>query len=205
MSIAIIIQTHQEIYGSLKDILKEPVTNTGNPDNVTADNWSSRKYKSSILGKPAAGNNNGVLKNATIAVPLKYLSNFWQSLEIPLINCKILLELSWTKNFAVSSVAKNKEFTITNAKLYVPIVTLLTDDNVKLTKQLSEGFKRSVYWNQYKTGTKTTNAGNSNPKRMLLFDVSFQGDKRFFVIAFGNTENGAKGLKKKQSPKIFSS
>ena len=113
--------------------------------------------------------------------------------------------MSWTKNFAVSSVAKNKEFTITNAKLYVPIVTLLTDDNVKLTKQLSEGFKRSVYWNQYKIGTKTTNAGNSNPKRMLLFDVSFQGDKRFFVIAFGNTENGAKGLKKKQSPKIFSS
>ena len=106
--------------------------------------------------------------------------------------------MSWTKNFAVSSVAKNKEFTITNAKLYVPIVTLLTDDNVKLTKQLSERFKRSVYWNQYKTETKTTTAGNSNPKRML-FAASFQGVKRLFVIAFGNTENGAKRVKKKNS------
>ena len=103
--------------------------------------------------------------------------------------------MSWTKNFAMSSVAKNKEFTITNAKLYVPIVTLLTDDNIKLTKQLSEGFKRSVYWNQYNTGTKTTNAGNNSPKRML-FDASFQGVKRLFVIAFGNTENGAKAVTK---------
>ena len=43
--------------------------------------------------QPAPNNNNGVLKNATIAVPLKYLSNFWQSLEMPLINCKVDLKL----------------------------------------------------------------------------------------------------------------
>ena len=89
--------------------------------------------------------NNGVLKNEKIVVPLKYLSNFWRSLEILLINCKIHLELSWTNNCVMSSVAVIIEFKITNTKLYVPIVNLSTEDNVKLTKQLSERFKRSVY------------------------------------------------------------
>ena len=62
-----------------------------------------------------------------------------------LINCKIHFELSWTKNYVMSNIAGNTTFKITNTKLYGPIVNLSTKDNVKLVKQLKEGFKRSVY------------------------------------------------------------
>ena len=70
---------------------------------------------------------------------------------MPLINCKIHLELNWNKNLVFSNTAGETTFKITNTGLYVPIVPLSTKDNVKLTKQLNEGFKRLVYWNEYKT------------------------------------------------------
>ena len=81
---------------------------------------------------------------------LKYLSNFWRSLEIPLINCKVELSLSWNENCILTSLAGNSTFTITDAKLYVPVVTLSIEDDSKLTKLLSKGLKRLVYWNKYK-------------------------------------------------------
>ena len=104
------------------------------------------KYKSSFLGNPAA---DGAFKNVKKAVPLKYLIYFWSSLEMPLINCKIHLELNWTKNCVMSSIAGETTFKTTN--IYVTIITLSTKDNLNLTKQLNEGFKRPVYWNEYKT------------------------------------------------------
>ena len=64
-----------------------------------------------------------------IAVPLKYLSNFWRSLEMPLINCKIELSLKWIENCILSSSEIAATFKITDTKLYVPIVTLKTEDN----------------------------------------------------------------------------
>ena len=92
-------------------------------------------------------------------MPLKYLSNFFRSLEMPLINCKIHLELNWNNDcvmygadtYAAGDNANDREttFKITSKKLYVPVVTLSTKDNGNLTKQLDEGFKRSVYWNEY--------------------------------------------------------
>ena len=66
---------------------------------------------------------------------------------MPLINCKVELSLGWDKNFMLSSEDGNSVFTITNTKLYVPIVTLKTEDKTKLLKLLSKGFKRQVYWN----------------------------------------------------------
>ena len=104
------------------------------------NNSSSFKYKSSFIT-----NRNGV----KIVVPLKYLSNFWRSLEMPLINCKVELSLKWYER-CLLTVANTATFKITDAKLYVPIVTLKTEDNTKLSKLLSKGFKRSVYWNKYK-------------------------------------------------------
>ena len=104
-------------------------------DNHILNNSSSFKYKSSFIT-----NRNGV----KIAVPLKYLSNFWRSLEMPLINCKIELSLKWYER-CLLTVANTATFKITDAKLYVPIVTLKTEDNAKLSKLLSEGFKRSIY------------------------------------------------------------
>ena len=66
---------------------------------------------------------------------------------MPLINRKIHLELNWNKNCVMSNIARATIFKIANTKLYVPVVTLSTKDNVNFTKQLNEGFKRTVYWN----------------------------------------------------------
>ena len=78
-----------------------------------------------------------------MVAPLKYLSNFFRSLEMPLINCKIYLELNWSKNCVMSNIAGATTFQITSTKLYVSVVTLSTKDNANLKKQLNEGFKRS--------------------------------------------------------------
>ena len=70
---------------------EQPKENNGNLSDVSTDNSSSFKYKSNLIGTiPNGGRKNGV----KIAVPLKYLSNFWRSLEMPLINCKVELPLS---------------------------------------------------------------------------------------------------------------
>ena len=77
------------------------------------------------------------------------MSNFFRSLEIPLVNCKIDLELTWHKDCMISSAnaAANQvlSFMITDTKLYGPIVTFSTKGNTNLTKQLNEGFKRTIY------------------------------------------------------------
>ena len=104
---------------------------------------------------------------------------------MPLINCKIHLELNWTKDCVMSTIA-DTTFKITNTKLYVPIVTLSSKDNVKLVKLLEEGFKRPVYWNEYQTKIETRNLDNNNLTRFPL-DASFQGVRRLFVLAFNNT------------------
>ena len=158
--------------------------NNGNPANVTTDDSSSFKYKSSFF-KPLTAADNGVFKDVKIAVPLKYLSNFWRSLEMPLINCKIHLELNWSKDCVISTITATT-FKITNTKLYVPIVTLSGKDNVKLVKLLEEGFKRPAYWNEYQTKIETRNLDNKNLTRFSL-DASFQGARRLFVLAFNNT------------------
>ena len=109
--------------------------NNGNPVNVTTADSSSFKYKSSFF-KQRTADDNGVFKDVKTAVPLKYLSNFWRSLEMPLINCKIHLELYWSKDCVMSNVVKATEFKITNTKLYVPIVIFPNKDNTKLVKLL---------------------------------------------------------------------
>ena len=64
---------------------------------------------------------------------------------MPLINCKVYLELNWIQDCILSSARNSAKFAITDAKLHFPIVTLSNKDSEKLTKQLSKGFKRSVY------------------------------------------------------------
>ena len=103
--------------------VESPLTNDENPDNVSTANSTSFKYKSSFTGESAAVKNGRVFKNVKIAVPLNYSSNFWRSLEMPLINCKIHLELYWTKDYVMSTIA-DTTFKITNTKSYIPIVTL---------------------------------------------------------------------------------
>ena len=89
-------------------------------------------------------------KNIKIAVPLKYVSNFFRNLELPLINTKLFMELSWTKYLVLCNQNQNSIFQITKCELYVPVVTLNTENNNKLSELLSKGFERTVVWNEYK-------------------------------------------------------
>ena len=86
-------------------------------------------------------------KNVGTMVPLKYLSNFWRTLEMPLINCEINLILTWSTNCVIVSTNvanQNATFEIIDTKLYLPVVTLLSQDNSKLLQQLKTGFKRVI-------------------------------------------------------------
>ena len=87
-------------------------------------------------------------------VPLKYLSNFWRTLKKPLINCEVNLILTRSKDCVITNSAGEGKFKITDAKLYVPVVTLSTQDNAKLLQQLKSGFKRAINWNKYQSDPK---------------------------------------------------
>ena len=121
---------------------------------LTADKSSSFKYKIKLLGNvtEVVGNAAGVRRlNVKVAVPLKYLSNFFRSLEMPLINCKIKLNLTWKKECVLSTGDGEAVFIIDDTKLYVPGVTLSKEDNKDFIEQQNKGFQRSIYWNEYKT------------------------------------------------------
>ena len=152
---------------------------------MTIDNSQSFKYKAALLGKTAnaVNNTNSSVKDAKIVVPLKYLSNFWRSLEMPSINCKVYLELNWIEDCILSSAGNSAKFEITDAKLHVPIVTLSTKDSVNQTKQLSKGFKRSVYWKNYQK-KKPAKVIEQGINLYELLNASFQGVRRLFVLAY---------------------
>ena len=120
---------------------------------LTANNSDSLKHKIKLLGNvtEVAGDVAGVRLNVKVVVPLKYLSNFFRSLEMPLINCKIKLNLTWKKECVLSTGASEAVFIINDTKLYVPVVTLSKEDNKDFIEQQNKGFQRSIYWNEYKT------------------------------------------------------
>ena len=172
-----------------------------NNADLIINNSKAFKYKAALLGKTAYHNDGkSSVKDAKIVVPLKYLSNFWRSLEMPLINCKVYLELNWIEDCILSSAGDSAKFAITDAKLHVPIVTLSTKDSANLTKQLNKGFKRSVYWNSYET--KPPKVIEQGKDIYELLNASFQGVKRLFVLAYfivadaANNEAGIKDNKK---------
>ena len=101
---------------------------------------------------------------------------------MPLINCKVYFELNWIENCILSSAGDSAKFVITDAKLHVPIVTFSTKDSANLTKQLNEGFKRSVYWNSYET--KPAKVIEQGKNIYELLNASFQGVKGLFVLAY---------------------
>ena len=111
-----------------------------------------------------------------------------------LINCKVEISLKWIENCMLTT-ANTATFKITDAKLYIPIVTLKTEDNTKLSKLLSEGFKRPVYWNKYKViDNKVVEIAAANGEKYIreLLDSSWQGVKRLFVLAYNNKEGDNK-------------
>ena len=94
-----------------------------------ANDTDSFNFKSNIIGKT---DNDVKIENVEIMVPLGYLSNFWRTLEMPLINCKVELILTWSRNCVIistNSINQIPTFTITETNLYVPVVILSTQDN----------------------------------------------------------------------------
>ena len=132
--------SYSPISGSLWQFKRDEIVNNAG---VSNDNAPSFIYKAKLIGNTEA---NGTKNGVKIALPLKYFSNFWRPLEIPLINYKVELSLKWYERCLLTS-ATTATFTITDAKRYVPIVTLSIEDNSKLTKLLNEGFKRPIYCN----------------------------------------------------------
>ena len=141
--------------GSLWQYCKDipAVNNNGDiVDSNVANATDSFSFKSKTAGQT---DDDGEINNVEIMVPLKYLSNFWGTLEIPL----------------------------TETKLYIPVVTLSTQDNAKLLPQLKSSFKRIINWNKYLAKPKLL---RQNPNLNHLVEPSFQGVHRLFVLAFEN-------------------
>ena len=185
---------YSDTSGSLWDFKRDEIVN--NADVTNDNNAPSFKYKASLIGNTET---NGTKKGVKIAVPLKYLSNFWRSLEMPLINCKIELSLKWIENCVLTTaeIGVNADATggdcatleVTDGKLYVSVVTLLVEDNVKLVKQLNEGFKRPIYWNKYMLiDNKRVEVAAVNVENYIgeWLDSSYQGVKRLFVLSHDN-------------------
>ena len=149
------------------------------PNNNLA-NSESFKYKVKITGKTHADGNT---KDVEILVLLQYLSNFWRTLEMPIINCEVELILTWSKNCVITNSTGEGKFAITETKLYVPVATLSTQDNVKLLQQLKSGFKRKINWNKYEL---SINTFAQNRYLNYLINPSFQGVNRLFVLSFEN-------------------
>ena len=137
--------------GSLWQYCKDISARNANDDIVIfadGNTTDSFNFKVKITGRTE---NDGT-KDVEIMVPLKYLSNFWRTLEMPLINCEVNLILTWSSTcvlIATSIPNQNATFARTDTKFYVPVVTLSTQENTKFFQQLKSGFKRVINWNKY--------------------------------------------------------
>ena len=164
--------------------------------NLTTYNSSSFKYKVELLGNPVR--DGAIAKSSVkVVVPLKYLSNFFRSLEMPLINCKIKLNITWKKECVLSTDAGDAVFIINDTKMYVPVVTLSKEDNKDFIEQQNKGFQRSIYWNEYKTKEQNEDA-NAHMFKYINLDPYFQGVNRLFVMAYSRADNNQPTRKSQQ-------
>ena len=138
-------------------------------DNITQSESFQSKIK--VTGKTPAASNK---KDVEIIVPLKYLSNFWRTLEIPLTNCEVNRILRWPPACVISSATGETKFKITDTKLYILVETLWTKDKENLLHQLKSGFRRTIHWNKYQSDPKTD---AQNRYLNHLVNPRFQGVK----------------------------
>ena len=203
-------KNYRKTIGSLYDYYRNELSDDAddnNFDNIKVVNSNTFKYKNKIIGNTydidAGDQGYDVNKNGTqeveLAIPLKYLGNFWRALNIPLISCEASLELKWDKNCVITSLEQidigggNRDNAPTDAtlavndcKLYVPAVTLSKDDEIKLLTNLRSGFKREIIWNKYRSQM-TTEAINNNLN--ILIDPTFTNVNRLFVLAYQNADD----------------
>ena len=199
-------KTIGSLYNYYRDELSDDADDN-NFDNIKVVNSNTFKYKNKIIGNTynvnAGAQGYDVNKNSTqeveLAIPLKYLGNFWRALNNPLISCDVSLELKWDKNCVITSLEQrdtgggNRDnaptgatLAINDCKLYVPAVTLSKDDEIKLPTNLKSGFKREIIWNKYRSQM-TTEAVNNNLN--ILIDSTFTNVNRLFVLAYQNADH----------------
>ena len=169
----------------------EIVVFTGN--NLT----DSFNFKAKITGQTG---DDGT-KDVEIMVPLKYLSNFWRTLEMPLINCEVNLILKWSSTCVIISTGDANQaanFAITDTKLYVPVVTLSTQENTKFPQQLKSGFKSVINWDKYLSKPELL---AQNPNLNHLIEPRLQGVNRHFVLAF-ETDNHRSSTRRYNLPTV---
>ena len=174
--------------GSLWQYCKDIPARNKNDEIITFDvNNSTDSFNFKVKFTSKTGNNG--TKDVEIMVPLKYLSNFWRTLEIPLFNCEVNLILTWSSTCVLVATGiqnQSATFVITDTKLYVPVVTLSTKENTKFFQQLKSGFKRVINWNKYLSKPELL---AQNPNLNHLIEPSFQGVNRLFVLAFENDDD----------------
>ena len=173
---------YQDLSATLYQYKRDEPPEANAINDLTTNTSSSFKYKVKLLGNPVL-DGNIAKRSVKVVVPLKYLSNLFRSLEMPLINCKIKLNLTWKKKCVLSTDAGDAVFIINDTEMYVPVVTLSKEDNKDLIEQQNKGFQRSIYWNEYKTKEINENA-DANVFKYINLDPSFQGVHRFFVMAY---------------------
>ena len=197
-------KTSGSLFNYYRDEPKEHTAGVGNyAVNISIRNSESFDYKTKIVGSLADGELGK--DDVEIAIPLKYLGNFWRSLDIPLINCEITLILSWYKecvligkalrnapdpqpNLPIAAIESptSARFEITDCKLYVPVVTLSAENDNKLLEQLKSGFRRTIKWNKYMSQMSNKNKNNN---LNYLIDPTFINVNRLFVLSFENEDD----------------
>ena len=143
--------------------------------------------------------NNSGKKSIELAIPLKYLGNFWRALDIPLIIREVSLEFKWNKTCVITSqqievnldggnnaAPTGATLTINDYKLYIPVVTLSKDDEIKLLTNLKSGFTREIEWNKYRSQM-STEAINNNLN--ILIDLTLTNANRLFVLAYQTADD----------------
>ena len=182
--------------------------------NYSIKDSKSFDYITSIKGKLEG--NNAEKDDTEIVAPLKYLSNFWRTLDIPLINCEVSLTFTWSENCVITNKATREAdpdadlavdginnptdavFKITDCKLYLPVVTLSAENDNKILEQLKTGFKRTITWNKYRS--EMSNQTKNNNLNYLI-DPAFTNVNRSFVLTFGN-EDDRTSFSKYYVPKV---
>ena len=199
-------KTIGSLYNYYRDELSDDADDN-NFDNIQVVNSEAFKYKNKITGNTynvnagAQGydvNKNG-MQETELAIPLKYLGNFWRALNIPLISCEVSLELKWDKHCVITSLEQrdigggNKDnaptgatLAINDCKLYVPAVTLSRNDKIKLLTNLKSGFKRKIIWNKYRSQM-TTEVVNNNLN--IFLNSTFTNVNRLLLLAYQNVDD----------------
>ena len=198
-------KNYRKTTGSLWNYYRDEPSNPLSSDSESFKYKTSKQRNTYNVGDGEEGYDvNNIGKSETeVVIPLKHLSNFRESLNIPLINCEVELILTWSKNCVLADmkvraaqgdnpaiVAPTElEFKITDTKLYIPVITLSKENDTKLSEQLKTGFKRTIKWSKYRSQI-TIQPQNNNLN--YLIDPTFTNVNILFVLSFTRDNAGDK-------------